>query len=131
MAEQTVLEGMAIRCDGRRDLTIRFGGYEGTISRAVRSSWPMWKRSDGWVTRDTDIFSRGISEVTPHPKSTKAPGIVRGIKEYGIFVELTPNLSGLAEWRGAVNVGDAVSVYIKSNNKNEQAAKNYWEKLKG
>lgn len=26
MAEQTVLEGMAIRCDGRRDLTIRFGG---------------------------------------------------------------------------------------------------------
>ncbi len=33
MAEQTVLEGMAIRCDGRRDLTIRFGGYEGTISR--------------------------------------------------------------------------------------------------
>jgi len=42
------------------------------------------------------------------------PGIVRGVKEYGVFVELTPNLSGLAEWRGDVRPGDAVSVYIKS-----------------
>lgn len=42
------------------------------------------------------------------------PGIVRGVKEYGVFVELAPNLSGLAEWRGDVNPGDAVSVYIKS-----------------
>ena len=42
------------------------------------------------------------------------PGIVRGVKEYGVFVELTPNLSGLAEWRGDVSPGDRVSVYIKS-----------------
>ncbi|MDE7220252.1 MAG: S1 RNA-binding domain-containing protein, partial [Oscillospiraceae bacterium] len=33
MEEQTVLEGVAVRCDGRRDLTVRFGGYEGTIPR--------------------------------------------------------------------------------------------------
>ena len=26
MEEQTVLEGVAIRCDGKRDLTVRFGG---------------------------------------------------------------------------------------------------------
>ncbi|MDE7219539.1 MAG: 30S ribosomal protein S1, partial [Oscillospiraceae bacterium] len=36
------------------------------------------------------------------------------VKEYGIFIELTPNLSGLAEWRGDVSPGSAVSVYIKS-----------------
>jgi len=41
-------------------------------------------------------------------------GIVRGIEEYGIFVELAPNLSGLAENRKGVKVGDTVSVYIKS-----------------
>lgn len=41
------------------------------------------------------------------------PGIVRGIKEYGLFIELTPNLSGLAEYRGDLKVGDRVSVYIK------------------
>lgn len=42
------------------------------------------------------------------------PGIVRGVKEYGVFVELTPNLSGLAELRGDLKEGDRVSVYLKS-----------------
>lgn len=42
------------------------------------------------------------------------PGIVRGIKEYGVFVELTPNLSGLAELRDDLKEGDRVSVYLKS-----------------
>jgi len=41
-------------------------------------------------------------------------GIVRGIKDYGIFVELTPNLSGLAEYREGLTENDNVSVYIKS-----------------
>lgn len=42
------------------------------------------------------------------------PGVVRGIKEYGAFVELTPNLSGLAERREGLSEGDRVSVYIKA-----------------
>lgn len=41
-------------------------------------------------------------------------GIVRSIQPYGAFIELTPNLSGLAENRGDLAVGDAVSVFIKS-----------------
>lgn len=42
------------------------------------------------------------------------PGIVRGIKEYGAFVELTPNLSGLAEHSPLLREGGRVSVYIKA-----------------
>ena len=42
------------------------------------------------------------------------PGIVRAVKDYGCFVELTPNLSGLSEWKDGVAPGDRVSVYIKS-----------------
>ena len=42
------------------------------------------------------------------------PGIVRGIKEYGAFVELTPNLSGLAEHNPLLQEGGRVSVYIKA-----------------
>ena len=42
------------------------------------------------------------------------PGYVRSIKEYGIFVELFPNLSGLAEPKEGLREGDRVSVYIKS-----------------
>lgn len=41
-------------------------------------------------------------------------GIVRSIESYGIFVELTPNLAGLAECRDGVEVGDVCAVYIKS-----------------
>lgn len=41
-------------------------------------------------------------------------GIVRSVEPYGIFVELTPNLAGLAEWCEDVEEGDNVAVYIKS-----------------
>ena len=41
-------------------------------------------------------------------------GIVRGVKSYGIFVELAPNLTGLAEYREGVEENQTVSVYIKS-----------------
>lgn len=41
-------------------------------------------------------------------------GIVRSVEEYGIFVELTPNLAGLAEPKEGVKAGQSVSVYIKA-----------------
>ena len=41
-------------------------------------------------------------------------GVIRSIENYGTFVELAPNLAGLAENKDGVNVGDGVSVYIKS-----------------
>ena len=42
------------------------------------------------------------------------PGIVRSIEPYGIFVELTPNLAGLAEYREGVLPGQRAAVYIKN-----------------
>ena len=41
-------------------------------------------------------------------------GIVRSVEDYGIFVELTPNLAGLAEPHEDVTEGKQVSVYIKN-----------------
>ncbi len=41
-------------------------------------------------------------------------GIIRSVESYGIFVELTPNLAGLAELKDDVKVGQNASVYIKS-----------------
>lgn len=41
-------------------------------------------------------------------------GIVRSVKDYGSFVELAPNLSGLADSREGLRPGDGVSVFIKS-----------------
>lgn len=44
------------------------------------------------------------------------PGIVRSVEDYGIFIELTPNLAGLAEPRPGVYPGQRATVTIKSLN---------------
>jgi len=41
-------------------------------------------------------------------------GVVRSVENYGAFVELSPNLAGLAEIKEGVRAGDLASVYIKS-----------------
>ena len=41
-------------------------------------------------------------------------GIVRGVMDYGCFVELAPNLSGLTDRREDLQEGDGVSVTIRS-----------------
>lgn len=41
-------------------------------------------------------------------------GVIRSIENYGAFVELSPNLAGLAELRDNLRVGDTAAVYIKS-----------------
>lgn len=58
----------------------------------------------GTWEENTSLFSQGET----------VAGIVRSVEEYGIFVELTPNLAGLAEPKPGVKVGQSASVYIKS-----------------
>lgn len=41
-------------------------------------------------------------------------GIIRSVESYGAFVELTPNLAGLAEIKEGISPGQQASVYIKS-----------------
>ncbi|MBQ9414735.1 MAG: S1 RNA-binding domain-containing protein [Clostridia bacterium] len=41
-------------------------------------------------------------------------GVVRSVESYGIFVELAPNLAGLAESKEGIVPGMSVGVYIKS-----------------
>ena len=48
-----------------------------------------------------------------NPGETVA-GIVRSVENYGIFVELSPNLAGLAEPRENTFVGQQARVYIKN-----------------
>jgi small subunit ribosomal protein S1 len=41
-------------------------------------------------------------------------GIIRSVEDYGVFIELKPNLAGLAEYKSDVIVGQTAAVYIKS-----------------
>ena len=56
-------------------------------------------------------WEENVSVFSP---SQTVTGIVRSIESYGIFIELAPNLAGLAEYRDGVEVGDVCAVYIKS-----------------
>lgn len=58
----------------------------------------------GTWQENADLFSQGQT----------VSGIVRSIEDYGIFIELTSNLAGLAEPKANVSIGQQASVYIKS-----------------
>lgn len=58
----------------------------------------------GTWAENAALFSPGMT----------VPGVIRSQKDYGLFVELTPNLSGLADPKEGYAEGERVSVYIKS-----------------
>ena len=56
-----------------------------------------------WL-ENAELFSEGET----------VKGIVRSVEDYGIFIELKPNLAGLAEYKSDVFKGQTAAVYIKS-----------------
>lgn len=71
--------------------------------------------SDGRITLSfkelLGTWEQNASEFSP---GETVPGIIRSVEKYGIFVELKPNLAGLAEYVPDVQPGQHASVYIKS-----------------
>lgn len=61
-----------------------------------------------------ELLGTWTENVADFSQGQTVSGIVRSIEDYGIFVELTANLAGLAEPKDGVRVGQTASVYIKS-----------------
>ena len=61
-----------------------------------------------------ELLGTWAENAAPFQPGMTVPGVVRGIKDYGVFVELAPNLSGLAEQDRRLSEGSRVSVYIKA-----------------
>ena len=61
-----------------------------------------------------ELLGTWLENVQSLQPGMTVPGIVRGIKDYGVFVELAPNLSGLAEPKEGLAEGDRVSVFLKA-----------------
>ena len=70
---------------------------EGRLLLTMKELWGTW-------SENAACFNSGDTVI----------GVVRSRETYGIFVELTPNLAGLAEDCPEAENGQAVSVYIKS-----------------
>ena len=61
-----------------------------------------------------ELFGSWEENAAAFSPGQTALGIVRSVEPYGIFVELAPNLAGLAEYRPDVCEGQSAAVYIKS-----------------
>lgn len=70
---------------------------------------------DGKVTvSHKELLGTWEQEASKFSAGETVLGTVRSVEEYGIFVEMTHNLVGLAEKYPDVEPGDVVKVYIKS-----------------
>lgn len=83
--------GMDIRA------VVRENEGDGRITLTHRELLGTWRENAG-------LFSVGET----------VAGIIRSVEDYGVFVEITPNLAGLAERREGITAGTGASVYIKS-----------------
>jgi small subunit ribosomal protein S1 len=80
------------------------------IKAVVRSLEP-----DGRVTLShKELLGTWDENAAAFEAGETVAGIVRSVEPYGIFVELAPNLAGLAEPREGVTAGQHAGVYIKS-----------------
>lgn len=82
------------------------GQYIRVIVKAVEGSrvWLSHKELLGTWEENAALFKSGET----------VSGIVRSVEDYGIFIELTPNLAGLAEPRSGIRAGQQAGVYIKA-----------------
>lgn len=86
--------------------------YEGQTILAVVKDFDREKRRITMSHRE--LLGTWMENASRFAPGDTVQGIVRSVKDYGSFIELTPNLSGLAENRISLTAGDRVSVYIKS-----------------
>ena len=61
-----------------------------------------------------ELFGTWEENASMFSSGQTVSGIVRSVEDYGIFVELSPNLAGLAEYREGVSAGQSCAVYIKN-----------------
>ena len=87
-------EGIYAAVRGRDEILL---GERGRISLTHKELLGTWEEN-------ASLFSVGQT----------VAGIVRSVEDYGVFIELTPNLAGLAEYRDGLEIGQTAAVYIKN-----------------
>ena len=71
--------------------------------------------SDGRIfTSERELLGSWEENAALFSEGQTVRGIVRSVENYGVFVELKPNLAGLAEYRADIEPGQSAAVYIKS-----------------
>ncbi len=91
--------------------------YKGMVINTVLKSWDREKNRIFVTMRELlGTWEENAAMFSPGQTVT---GIIRSVEDYGVFVELTPNLAGLAELKDAASMKSVepnrcAAVYIKS-----------------
>ena len=85
-------------------------GLSETVYTVVKS---IDERGRGYVSM-RELLGNWEENTERFSEGQTVRGIIRSVESYGVFVELTPNLAGLAEYRSDAIVGRCAAVYIKS-----------------
>lgn len=81
-------------------------------------------KDTGKLTLSTkDLYGTWEENIKEYEEKTIVKGIIRNRDKYGVFVELKPNLVGLAEYKSYVSYGDEVNVFIKKISKETKKVK--------
>ena len=73
--------------------------------------------ADGKITLTLkELLGTWLENAAEFKAGETVTGIIRSVESYGAFVELAPNLTGLAEFDLQAHAGDSASVFIKSIN---------------
>lgn len=86
---------------------VRVGDYIYTIVKDID------ERGRIYVS-ERELLGSWLENANLFKEGETVRGIIRSVESYGIFVELKPNLAGLAEYREDAVVGQCAAVYIKS-----------------
>ena len=71
-------------------------------------------QSDQLILSGREVLGTWEENVALFKPGETVMGTIRSIESYGIFVELTPNLTGLAELKEGITENESAAVYIKS-----------------
>lgn len=79
----------------------------------------------GYIVSHKELLGTWKENLQDYNVGDYFQGVIREIKPYGLFVEITPNLSGLADYPEdfEVHLGDTVCVYLKSINEEKLKVK--------
>lgn len=82
--------------------------------RILAAVWSVDRETRRITMTHRELLGTWMENASRFSPGETVRGIVRSVREYGSFIELAPNLSGLADTREGLSPGDGVSVYIKS-----------------
>lgn len=82
--------------------------------KVLAAVWAIDKEQRRIILTHRELLGTWMENASRFRPGETVRGIVRTVKDYGSFIELAPNLSGLADTREGLSPGDGVSVYIKS-----------------